>query len=67
MCFKGAETASGRCPTPRADRSTPLGPSRWAIPEPVEGSREAGMGTGDKRSTCSETSGFKISWFWQGV
>lgn len=42
MCLKGAETASGRCPAQGADRSAPLGPSGWAIPKSVEGSREAG-------------------------
>lgn len=67
MCFKRVETAPGRCPTQRADRSTPLGPSGWAIPKLVEGSREAGMVTWDEHSTCSETPGFEISWLWQDV
>lgn len=55
MCFKRVETASGRCPTQRADGFTPLGPSGWEIPKLVEGSRKAGMVTWHKHTVCSET------------
>lgn len=64
MCFKRVETASGRCPAPRADRFTPLGPSGWEISKLVEGSRKAGMVIWHKHSVCSETSCFKMSSFW---
>lgn len=64
LCSEGVETAPGRCPAPRADGFTPLGPSGWEIPELAEGSRKAGMVIGHKHSVCSETSCFKISLFW---